>query len=439
MRRIAVFLAVPLLACATDARTLTDAMVRTATPAFVARDAGDAQLGVVGLSVAIPPRVRVLDIDGHPLADVPITCTPGLGSGDVLWAQTRTDSNGKADCGAWTLGQAAGVQTLSVWVSGTQLAPATFTARARSTSPARLVLVSGDLQVATMSTPIAHAPVVQVFDVYNNAVAGVTVTFTPSTGSGTVTAGTVLTDITGTAAPGLWTLGENPGAQQLIVSVAGTVPMAVRATALSKPAQAATHVVLLGGDAQTASVGAAVSTDPTVQVLDENDMPVKGVLVSFSLKNGIGSVSVATALTDASGLASTHWTLGTSPGTQALDITIVTGSTLTLHLQAAAVVGAPALVLPVLGDGQMATVKSVLPDHPTVRVLDAYNNAVAGVTVIFAVRTGGSTIASGIALTDTNGYASAGDWKLGADPGETKMDVLVGALGALTFKATGTP
>ncbi|MBW7932202.1 MAG: hypothetical protein H3C62_01050 [Gemmatimonadaceae bacterium] len=440
MRPLVVCLALPLLACASDSTTLTESLVRRTQPAFVAHDAGDGQVGIAGMTVATSPRIQVLDVTGRPLSNIHISCTPGPSSGSTATASTATNAEGKADCGTWSLGTEAGVQTLTMSIGGTPLPPAVFTVRVRAGNPSLITPVTGDQQTATIGTPVARAPVVRVTDAYGNAVQGALVSFTPAATSGAVYGNLVTTDATGAASPALWTLGPTPGAQQLIATVTGANPIVFRATALGQPVQEASRVVVLAGDAQAAAVGTAVSANPTVQVLDAQNLPVKNVLIGFAVTEGGGTVSMATTATDGAGVASTMWIMGKRPGAQGLEVRVIAGAAATtIPLTATALVGEPATILPVRGDGQMAVANTVLPDRPTVRVLDAYDNPVSGVTVIFAVRTGGSRIASGITITDTDGYATAGDWQLGSVVGESTMEVRVGSLATLTFKATVTP
>ncbi|MDP9206158.1 MAG: hypothetical protein M3P12_12030 [Gemmatimonadota bacterium] len=76
-----------------------------------------------------------------------------------------------------------------------------------------------------------------------------------------------------------------------------------------------------GGSAQTGVIGERVATAPTVLVTDGRN-PVAGVEVSFAVTSGGGSVSSATQMTDASGLASVGWTLGRTFGKNELSATV---------------------------------------------------------------------------------------------------------------------
>jgi hypothetical protein len=65
------------------------------------------------------------------------------------------------------------------------------------------------------------------------------------------------------------------------------------------------------------------------------------------------------------------------------------------------------------GNNQTAPAGTVTPIAPTVRVMDAYGNGVAGVQVVWRPKDGFGTVTPGMTVTDAQGYASA-TWTLGA-------------------------
>ncbi len=67
-----------------------------------------------------------------------------------------------------------------------------------------------------------------------------------------------------------------------------------------------TVVSIAAGDAQTQVSGLNVAVAPTVTVVDQFGNPVQGAVVDFS-PSGSGSVGASSAVTNASGLASTTW------------------------------------------------------------------------------------------------------------------------------------
>jgi surface protein len=104
-------------------------------------------------------------------------------------------------------------------------------------------------------------------------------------------------------------------------------------------------------------------------------------------------------------------------------------------------VGAAAQIAVVGGDGQSATVGAVVGTAPSVRVSDANGNPVAGVSVTFAVASGGGTVDPAAAvITGADGVASAASWTLGTAAGSNTLTATVSGLtgSPLTFTATGT-
>lgn len=80
------------------------------------------------------------------------------------------------------------------------------------------------------------------------------------------------------------------------------------------------------GDGQTALIGQTLATPLSIRVTSEHcddgvDCPIAGVPVTFTVSSGGGSVDPVTALTNADGVASTLWTLGSAEGGQTVEAT----------------------------------------------------------------------------------------------------------------------
>ncbi|MCP6759275.1 MAG: DUF4082 domain-containing protein [Fischerella sp. CENA71] len=73
-------------------------------------------------------------------------------------------------------------------------------------------------------------------------------------------------------------------------------------------------ITKVSGDNQTGATGVTLPNPLVVQVKDSSGNPQSGVTVNFAVTAGGGSVSPASAVTNASGQASTTLTLGASPG-----------------------------------------------------------------------------------------------------------------------------
>ena len=139
---------------------------------------GDLQTGRAGEQLAQPLVVRVQLPGGQPLANVPVTFALPPQYGTVTPVTVVTDAAGNAST-RWTLGSQTGTVVLSASIPAP--AQAAFSATATSGAPAAVQKVSGEEGVISPSS--ARQLKVRVVDVFGNASAGTTVTWTPSTGA----------------------------------------------------------------------------------------------------------------------------------------------------------------------------------------------------------------------------------------------------------------
>ena len=197
----------------------------------------------------------------------------------------------------------------------------------------------------------------------------------------------------------------------------------------------AASMALHAGNGQTAAAGTAVAAAPAVRVLDASNRPVAGHAVTFAVTAGAGSVSQSAATTDANGVATAGaWTLGTTVGANTL---VASSSGLaSVNFSATAIAGPPAQVHKVRGDTQSVVTGAAVPEPPAVRVTDLHGNAVAGVSVVFTVGTGGGSVSGGTVTSDAEGVAAVGAWTLGATPGSNTLNATAGSLAPATFTAT---
>jgi alpha-tubulin suppressor-like RCC1 family protein len=302
--------------------------------------------------------------------------------------------------------------------------------------PAVLAPFDGDLQTAVVGTAVAKAPTVRLLDDKNAGVAGIVVTFAVSTGGGSITGAIDTTDATGAASIGTWTLGTAPGTNSL-TATSGSLTATITATATVGRAFSITPVA---GKDQSASVGTNVATAPAVAVRDTFANAVAGATVTFTVATGGGTVTGATAISDASGIATLGgWKLGTTVGANSLG---AASGNLTASFNATAVAGAPAKLI--IFPGTYAAAAIAQPDQkvdqqPNVIVSDAFNNPVPNVTVVFSVGASGGTFAtSGGRVTNQYGVAYVDSWVLGSQPGDYTLMATVSTM-SVTFHATATP
>jgi hypothetical protein len=201
----------------------------------------------------------------------------------------------------------------------------------------------------------------------------------------------------------------------------------------SRPAS----ISVVSGDGQSAAAGAALGQPLVVSVVDALDRPVQGQTVAFTVDAGGGTVAPATASTDADGLASASWTLGTGAGTQSVKAQVQAAglpAPLVAGFTATATSGTGAILEPVSGDNQTAPVKSALADSLVVRVTDALQNPVAGVEVQWSVDGGGS-ISPLTVTTGADGLAAA-ERVLGSAAGTQTAQAAATGLAPVTFTHT---
>jgi len=231
---------------------------------------------------------------------------------------------------------------------------------------ARLDIVSGDAQTATAGAELAQPLVVKVVDGKGKPVRGQIVNFRVLSGGGSVYAGSAVTNQDGEARE-RWTLGNVAADSQRVEARAVDASTGVaqvfgtfRATALPD-APAAVAVASLPA---TGVVGAALDSLAVV-VKDRFGNPVPGVQVSWAVTAGGGSVSPATATSDAAGTARTRWTMGSAVGIARATATV--GSA-TATFQAEVTAGTADLRVTLIGDGQSAAVGAQLELPAGVRV-----------------------------------------------------------------------
>jgi hypothetical protein len=91
------------------------------------------------------------------------------------------------------------------------------------------------------------------------------------------------------------------------------------------------------------------------------------------------------------------------------------------------------------GDNQTAVAGNAVSTPPSVVVKDSNGNPTQGVTVTFAVASGGGSVAGATAATNAAGIATVGSWTLGPTVGTNVLNATVGAVAGVSFTATSIP
>ncbi len=405
---------------------------------------GDAQTAVAGQPVAVAPSVRVLDQRGAPMAGVPVDFAIRDGGGSIAEPRVRTGADGTASPGSWTLGTRAGPNTLGASSAG--LAPLTFAATGTAGAPARLEVVAGSAQSARVASPLPVAPAVRVLDANDNAVANTVVRFTVATGSGSIAGQITSSDAEGVARSGAWTLGTTAGTQTLNVAVDGGPSLEFRAVATPG---APTRIVEASAVAQSGDVGQPVTTRPAVIARDVYGNAVPGVAVRFAVESGAGSIHPSTAVSGAGAADATEttgadgtatlgkWTLGQRSGTQSVRAS-VEGIAPSVLFIANARPGSPASMTAASPLSQTGIAGREVAAPPAVRIADAFDNPIPGLTVDFTITDGGGFIEGPTNTTDQNGVARVIQWSLGPAAGANTLVARSTGLPDVVFTATGS-
>ncbi|HVX87367.1 MAG TPA: hypothetical protein VG940_00455, partial [Gemmatimonadales bacterium] len=373
-----------------DTTTVTFAPV----PVIITADSGGGQVGVVGDSLGALFVARVKGADSLGISGIPVRFQAVVGGGSVRDTVVITDAQGRARTRG-VLGTSAVTNNFSATALGTGLTPAVFIAGANSGAPAAIAIQSGNAQVDTIGKTLAQPLVVRVTDAFTNPVPGAVVVFSRTTGTGLLADDSVTTDATGLASVG-YTLGGTAGVDSIHALLAGTSAFVdFSVTAISA---LPTQIIQGLGSGQSA-VATTVFTDSlTVQILDVNDNPVGGVWVHWVVASGTATLSADSVLTDAAGHAAVQLTAGTLAGPTDIDASVV-GIALPVTFSVTITAAAPASMVIASGNGQSGPAGAALPLSPEVRITDAFNNPIAGLTVDFAVVAGGGTIDSATATT----------------------------------------
>ena len=171
-----------------------------------------------------------------------------------------------------------------------------------------------------------------------------------------------------------------------------------------------TTIEMASGDGQSGPVSQPLPDPLVVRVLDESGDPVAGVAVAWAA--GDGSVSAGSVPTDANGLSSVQWVLGTGAGEQAATATVsgLEGSPVTFTATA---VSADSPFLAVTTQPSATAVSgTAFSTQPVVQLRDAdgADVAQAGVDVTASLVSGSGTLGgTATRTTDANGRATFTD------------------------------
>ncbi len=411
--------------------------------AQIVLNGGDAQAATVATPVATAPSVLVTDANGNPVSGAPVTFTVSGGGGSCSDATVTTDTLGIAAVG-WTLGTAAGQNTLTATSAGLTGSPVAFTATGTAGAMAKFALSLAPAQ--TCGQAFGGTDTLTAQDSYGNTVTdysaladNVTLSVAPADGAVGglgVALGDVL-DGPGDFVNGVADLSGN------LTFTGLTGDHTFTATAQSGGYTGSSDSVTIGVGTATQGVlttqpggavdGVALTGAPVVQLRDAggNDVAASGVAVTASIATGNGTLSGTTNVaTDANGAATFSdlvvsgvagsYTLAFAPAS-------LTGATSSSFMLGAGAASKLAIATQPLGGPSGA----LLATQPVVKVEDANGNLVATSTATIRVTSStGSTIggAEAAGLAASSGVATFSDLTLAGTAGTAYT---------LTFASTG--
>ena len=207
-------------------------------------------------------------------------------------------------------------------------------------------------------------------------------------------------------------------ALKIFDEVGNAGPLSNVASARTLGSGAASNLAVVNGCGQSGEVNKNLPTQLTARVTDDNGLGVSNSPVEFVIISGNGTVDGQKNIsvnTDAAGEAKATWKLGTSVGTQTVEIRANGLNGSPNSCTATANAAAPSKLSVTNGNNQVVAIGQITPVPLTARLTDTYNNPHANQSVIFNVTAGGGNFVNGQinagkiyqTLTGSNGSALA--------------------------------
>ncbi len=193
-----------------------------------------------------------------------------------------------------------------------------------------------------------------------------------------------------------------------------------------------------------AAAGSAFGTQPAIETRDafgnDSSSGLGGSrIVTIALQSGTGTlqgtttVDIGTANGNGAGTYSGLRIDTTGAKTLSISAPGLTGATSNSFTVAP---GPAAVIVKLAGDNQTAPAGSTLPTDPSVRIEDAFTNAIPSQPVTFAPAAGSGSVTGGSQTTNGSGVATVTSWTLGPTAGANTLNVTAGAA-STSFSAIG--
>jgi VCBS repeat-containing protein len=265
--------------------------------------------------------------------------------------------------------------------------------------PAKVEKAIGDAQSAPAGTAVGVAPAVKVLGRAGEAVAGVLVTFQVTGGGGTVTPTEVRTDASGVAAVTSWTLGPEPGPNELTATVTGPAvggnPAVFAATGVVGNA----NKLVFSVQPSNTLVNARMTPAVKVQIQDAAGNPVTSATdaITVALRNAPTSGSLA-------GTTSVRAIAGTATFS---DLRVAqSGTGFALTAQAPGLTTATSAGFNIVNAGSATTINEISPNTSVVGQPYVVTFSVAAIPTTSGTPTGTVTVSDGTGATCTGGAPS---------------------------------
>jgi hypothetical protein len=225
--------------------------------------------------------------------------------------------------------------------------------------------------------------------------------------------------------------GHRAGRARIIAAVGTLADTAIVNVTSGAPAVITQQSFIPG----TPTVG--TETQIQVRVVDAAANVVPNATVNFAITAGGGSVTPASASTNALGVATTVFKMGTTVGTNTATASVA-GASAPVTFTTPTVAGASAIITKLSSDPSNIVAGDAFGETK-VKVTDEFGNPKGSVSVTFAAKTGGGSMSPGTAITNSSGEASS-TFTTGKVVGENTATAAVQGISTpTTFTTTTIP
>ena len=193
-------------------------------------------------------------------------------------------------------------------------------------------------------------------------------------------------------------------------------------------------ITIVQGNLQSVQAGMDLPTAVVLRVTDATGVGLPNLTVALTIGLGGGTVTPASATTDAKGEVKAKWTLGPGIAAQTMLAAVPGVSPVTIFATGLL----PTDIIIAQGNNQSGKVGQSLPVPIVVRVVASGNVAMVGVPVAFQITAGGGALAPQSILTNALGEATV-KWTMGLQPGGNTAIVSASSLSPVTLTASATP